>query len=506
MTTPDLLTAALAALPVLLTAAVLLAGRGSLLAASVATPAAAVLALWQFRPEAETARSSFLDYAPVLAEVLLILLFGMVLAQLLQASGAMRRIGDWLLASSPSLGAGTALVVLGIVPFAESVTGFGIGVTVGVPLLAHMGHGIVRAAVLGLCGLVMVPWGALAPGTTVAASLTGLDLTELGIATAGVNVVPLVVVAAVTAALSHVSGAGRQRSERQHSGRALLATLGWTALAAVVLGGGVLAANIVLGTPPAGVLGSGAVICVLLVLFRLRGTRAAADAALGRALLPYGVLTAGLLLAQLVTRGLAEALPAWLAHGLAAPPLWLAIGAGTAFVLMHRAQAAPAVTDPPAQALRRGLRAWLPVGTATGLFMLMGWVMTVSGMSAAIGTALAGLGPGAAPVLSAVGGVLTGSNTGANAMFASTTAVLAESADASVLVLVAAGNAAASISTLAAPSRVAMAAALAASAQDAASAQEAPGDAARRERAVLLRALAVVAVAVAGLAALAAGL
>lgn len=492
---PTLPTVLLTAVPVLLAAAVLVSGRGSLLASALAAPAAALIALWRFPVAGDAALASFADYAPTLVEVVLILLFGMVLARLLQASGAMRRIGTWILESAPSPGAGAALVVLGIVPFAESVTGFGIGVTVGVPILAQMGFGIVRSALLGLCGLVLVPWGALAPGTAVAASLAGLDLTDLGIATAWVNAVPLTVVAVVV-----VLTAGRGRSA---------ATAGWTLLAAGVAWAGVLCANMLLGTPLAGVLGTAAVIAVLLLGFRLGGVRGRTGAELGRALLPYGTLTAGLLLAQALAPPLSSLLPQAVIGVLTAPPLWLAVGAAVAYALARgagtaegpRLSEAQRTSETPPAAVRAGVRAWAPVGATTALFMLMGWIMTVSGMSGVIGAALGGLGVGLAPPLAALGGVLTGSNTGSNAMFSSTAAEIARAADASVLPLVAVGNAAASISTLASPPRVAMAAALAA-----ASAAEAghtdlaePADAARRERAVLLRALAVIACAVAGL-------
>ncbi|RAF15192.1 L-lactate permease, partial [Burkholderia multivorans] len=106
--------------------------------------------------------------------VALILLFGIMLASILEASGAMRALSGWVEATVPSRSIGVALVVFGIVPFAESVTGFGIGVTIGVPVLRRLGCSIRHSALFGLLGVVAVPWGALGPGTTVAAALADL--------------------------------------------------------------------------------------------------------------------------------------------------------------------------------------------------------------------------------------------------------------------------------------------------------------------------------------------
>ena len=181
------------------------------------------------------------------------------------------------------------LVVFGLVPFAESVTGFGIGVTVGVPLLLRLGHDVRRAAVLSLLGLVAVPWGALGPGTLVAADLAGLSLLDVGVRSALLSL-PVMLGSALTCWLVLRRGAERP-------GR-LLAHL---VAAALLLNGGILAANLLMGTPPAGIVGSLLVILVHLVAFKIAGSLVPAGPQVLRSLLPYGVLTAGLLLARLAT-------------------------------------------------------------------------------------------------------------------------------------------------------------------------------------------------------------
>lgn len=426
------MTALLAAAPILLAFAVLLLGRPATWAAAAGLAAAVLVAVLAFPAPLPALTASAADYAPLVVEVLLILLFGMALARLLEASGAMAILSTGLRAVSTSRAGGTALLVFGVVPFAESVTGYGIGVTVGVPVLVHLGHSVPRAALLGLLGLIAVPWGALGPGTAVAASLAGLGLDELGVATALVNVIPVLV---AVVAVSILCGA-----------RTDLRVAVPQAVGGLVLFAGVLGANLLFGTPPAGILGSLAVIAVLLGWARLRGAAAPRVPHMLRAALPYLVLTAGVLGAQL----LAGLRAAWWTELLASPPVWLALACAVAV------PAAPGPVDGPA-VLARAARAWVPVGAATGLFMVLGWLMTTTGMSTAIGSALAVLGAAPGPVLLALGGILTGSNTGANAMFAGTVAALAESTGGSTLGLVALGNAAGAFANIATPPRVALA-------------------------------------------------
>lgn len=432
----------LAALPFLVVLGLIVLGRSSVLAAAAGLLVAVLASALAFRTPASELGTAAASYAPLVLEVLLILLLGLVLARLLEASGAMRTMSTWLLHSSPGLTAGTSLVVFGVVPFAESVTGFGIGVTVGVPILRHMGHDTKRAALLGLLGLVAVPWGALGPGTTVAAGLTGLDLDALGVATAQVNLVP-VLLAMVAVALCCRSELSRTNT--------------WPILAGgALLYGGILAANLFVGTPPAGVLGSLLVLAVLLPLFRLQVGARPRTPGLFRALLPYLVLTLGLLSTILIAEAAAGSIEdsPWSAMLgiLETPPVWLAVACAVA-VGLDRGDAAPVV--------RTAARSWVPIGAATGMFMIMGWVMATTGMSATIGAGLAVLGAAPAPVLLALGGMLTGSNTGANAMFAPTVAAMSSSTGTSTLLLVALSNASGSFSAIATPPRVAMAVGLA---------------------------------------------
>lgn len=377
------------------------------------------------------------SYAAITAQVLLILLTGIVLARFMQISGAMREIGHWVSTVTPGVGAGTAFVVFGLVPFVESVTGYGIGVTVGVPILVTLGHKPVRAALFGLFGLCAVPWGALAPGTAVAANLTGVPLTQLGISSAWLNCAVL-----ATVAVTITVGTGVRAT--------VLPAFG----SAAVLWVGILSANLTVGTPLAGVLGSVLVIVVSLAVYRLRGIRLPLIPS--RALIPYTVLSVGLLVCSVVAMVVPQV--AWLAL----PPVWLFIACVVAYRVLPGREGTAA--EVPA-----AVRSWVPIAVSTLFFMLVGWVMAQAGMSDAIGQFLAPVGVWPAPLLGTVGALLTGANTASNAMFSPTVAAMVTPGATGVTGLsavVASANVTGSFTAAAAPPRVLMAVSLAETTQD----------------------------------------
>lgn len=433
--------AVLALTPILIAIVLLLLKQSSWVAALAGGVLAAGLVAFVFPTPASVLVESGIDYFPLILEVALILLFGMLLARLLESAGSMSQISSWVESLSPGRPLGVALVVFGIVPFAESVTGFGIGVTVGVPILHHLGCTLRQSAILGLLGLIAVPWGALGPGTTVAAALAGLDVDELGLATAWINAIPVIIVAIAVVAIMRPSAASA------------LGIIGSGAL----MWAGILASSSVIGMAPSGIIGSLIVILLLGALFMIRKRATGLTRRLGVAVLPYGVLTVGLLLA----RALHAALPSTVTQIIASPPFWLAAACLIAAITVAGRR----------EVTVAAVRSWIPIGVGTAAFMFMGWIMTTTGMSEAIGSLLpAGL-ILLTPWLNSIGAVLTGSNTGANSMFTGTLTAAAASSQVSALPVVAAGNAAGSLAALAAPPRVAMAvqiadASVAASAKD----------------------------------------
>lgn len=432
-----------AAVPVLLASVLFFAGLRSTRIAIWSLASGVAMAALFFPTPWPTVLGALATFSPTIIEILLILYAGVLLSRIMSGSGAMASISGWLRASAPSAQAGTLLVVFGIVPFAESVTGFGIGVTVGVPILRQLGHSVPRATILSLLGLLAVPWGALGPGTLLAAELARLSLLDVGVRAAWLSLpVMLGVAATVTILLRHDG----------HIVQLIAGAVG----SSLLLWIGILAANMALGTPPAGVVGSLLPIAAHVLAYRLHGSLAPAGRAVARAIFPYAVLTVGLLLARAATAPYDGGL--W-ARAATSPGLWLIAACLAAqFGPGHRAD-----DDPDAAFTRRaGLayRSWLPVGLVTLCFTVLGALLAATGMGAELGSALAGIGSGyllLAPAVNGLAGFIAGSNTAANAMLTATQAQAAVGLGSEVLQIVAATNVAASMATMASPSRLLLA-------------------------------------------------
>lgn len=427
----------LALLPVLVTIGAIAARRSTLVAALLGLGTALAVAALAFPTPAARWSGALGQWLPVLLEVLVIILGGLLLSEAMARTGRQERLARWVGGALGS-GPGAALAVVhGVAPFAESVTGFGIGVTLAIPLLVRCGFSSRTSAAVGLLGLCAVPWGSMGPGMLIAAHLSGTGFRELGIATAIANGPVFVVVGLVVALLT---------AEPGRRAPALLAAT----CSGLVLWASVLGVNLLVGTAPAGACGALGTLAVHLLIHRLRGARLHADAGLARAVVPYAVLLGGVLAttAVLALLGAADG-PGRL---LGSPALWLLL----AVLLTTRPRL---LTEIGAAAARR----WVHVGPANGLLMVLGIVMATSGMASSLALAASHLGPLYALVLApvgALGGYLTGSNSSANAMFAAPQAQVAQLAGIPLLPAIAVQNASAGIFLMPSPAKIELAAQL----------------------------------------------
>lgn len=425
--------------PILLVVALLAFRIRPDLAALASIVAAIAVSLAWFPITADSAGDAAGSIGPLLLEVVLIILGGVLLAEVLTASGAQATIAQWLTNVCRGPGRVVLLITLGVTPFAESVTGFGLGVIVSIPLLRHIGLSIRRSAVVALLGLVLVPWGSLAPGTLIAAQLGEVDFDALGVWSA-IFTLPVLLVATPLILLIAV---GANEAKRTILDAIVVVAVLWFSL---------IAANLLLGPPLAGVAASIVVIVVTLLVARvvernpMRFTRE-----LGRSLLPYGILIVGLLASSLLTRMLPLGI---FGRILASPALWLLVTGTLAFSLLRieRARSADLV--------RRSSKRGVPVALTTALFLVLGGVMTASGTSAYLATAASEMGQAFLffiPLIGAIGGYVTGSNSGASAMFSASTSHAAVAIGAEPLTALAAQNVGASAALMASPPRVALA-------------------------------------------------
>src|SRR3712207_5118284 len=134
--------------------------------------------------------------------VLYVLFGGLLLYNVLAAGGAVEAVSRFLGGLEPEREALALGVVVGVAPFFESVTGFGVAVVISAPILLAAGFSPLRAAVLSSWGQCAVPWGALGVGTVIGADLAGMTFRELSdwSALLSVPLFPVYAVAAVALA------------------------------------------------------------------------------------------------------------------------------------------------------------------------------------------------------------------------------------------------------------------------------------------------------------------
>lgn len=493
--------------------------------------------------------------------VLYVLLAGLLLYNLLERAGAITAIARGLGTAARDPARRALVIVGGLSPFFESVSGFGLAVVVVAPLLLALGFGRRRATLLALLGQNAVPWGAMAIGTLIGAELVGMPARTIGVGSAYLNG-PLafvydalvVVVAAgapavlrrlpdvalsaaalaagvwvcsrwvsvelagvlagllaAAAELAYARWVERRAGWHGPAGTAPRAEAGPAAEAAVGAEAGAGApARAAAGAVPAtgaeaatGV-GSGAGAAEagaaagasvppegLPAPAARRAVSAGSPAApaegddppavaagTGRgtagtpmpaalAFVPYYVLIAGLLASRLV-----PPLAAWLqarlvleapAYGFRLPLVY-----SPGFFLLLACAAAVVAFRLPAPAVGRALaatlRQWWPAAGATAAFLMLSTVMYAAGMTPHLAAAAAAAAGSefafASPFVGGLGGLMTGSNTGGNAMLIQFQVEAARRAGLPPEVLAVANNVAAANATMASPPRVALAAAV----------------------------------------------
>ena len=330
------------------------------------------------------------------AAVLYVLFGGLLLYNLLAAGGAVEEVSRFLGTLEPEREGLALVVVIGVGPFFESVTGFGVAVVISAPILLAAGFPPLKAAVLASWGQCAVPWGALGVGTVIGANLSDTSFAALSdwSALLSLPLFPVYGVAAVALA-SGMDGVRRRGAE--------------AALLGLLAGVGTLLTSISLVPELSGAAGGLAATAAFLAL-RLR--RLAGLDVPVRALLPYAFLLALLLLTNgpEAARALAERLGSiFVGPGL--PLLLSAAFAALLFGLGSRSVGS---------AVRGTVGQWLPTAGAVLTFVVAGEVVASSGAAALLASVAAKLGNlylMAAPVIGSLGGVLTGSNAASNALF-----------------------------------------------------------------------------------------
>jgi len=449
----------LAAAPILISAAMILALRQPALragAAGLATALLVVLLAPGYRLALDELGRALLSGALTTLLVSYVLFGGLLVYSVLREAGALAALAEAVAKAIPDPARRALILVLGLSVFFESATGFGIGIVVAAPLFVALGYRPRDAALLALAGQCAVTWGALAIGTTLGAELTGVPAARLGVLAAPLSL-PLIVLCG-GAALWLTGGAGALR-------RSWPEMLFYSGLLAAALAAG----SHWVGIEVAGMIGGLAVAGAGFAISRaLSGAQEPLlDRRLARAAAPFGLLLLFLLATRLVPP-LREALSGiavlrvselgfslpFLYH----PGFWLVLTALVSVPLLRIGR------ERLAAVARGALRPWLVATLAVAGFLCFSQVMAASGLTLALAEAVAAAtGRGYLrlwPLVGGLGGFLTASNAGSNAMFAGFQEAMSARLDLPEDVVIAAQNAAGANTTLASPGRVVLAAAV----------------------------------------------
>lgn len=409
--------------PLVVVVAVIMGWRRPAHWAAAAGAAVAVALIWwrpEFRLPGDELALGAQGAGLLVLNAAAVMLPGVYLSQVLTRREVHRSLSEWVRGLPLPGPAKIALVVAGIAPMVEALTGFGVSLLVTVPVLLALAPPAtaLRQAMLGMN---IMPWGTLGLATVIGAALTGTHTADLGTATAVTSCLVFPLVTGWAALLAHPSpttARGGDRSAPRAPARRRFRTAAMAAGAGGALSLGLLALNRAGLVQPAGVLAGLLTTSAGLVCCAVRRSRSGGRPATG--LLPpravrhaYGLVLGGIALTRVAT-----------AAGV--PPVELRAG-GASFALLSSPGlpllAAALLLDrgrPHGPDARAALaRAGRPLLALAG-FVALGRLMADSGMIGQLGSAVAGAPPLvtalAAPALGMFSGFVTGSNVGGNAL------------------------------------------------------------------------------------------
>jgi lactate permease len=397
--------------------------------------------------------------------VIYVLVFGMFLYNLLNESGAMARMSYGLSRFCRSQAEQGLLISAALGPFLEAVSGFGIAVVIAAPLYLSLGFSAKKTMMLSLLTQSAVPWGALAIGTVINAELSGVPLHQLGEYSAMASTPLFLFYAVVIVAVS-----GGKKAVRQYFDSIIVVSF--------VLSFVTWASSVYISTELAGVLSGGAAAFLLIIYWKLkesisqkRGKDAAAHAVIRKgfwkATVPYAVLTIYIFVShfsaackRIVTSILVIQWPEYhfRLELLYSPGFALFLASLTA-IWLYRLTSVQLKT-----CAGKTIKQVYPAVIATIGFIAMSSVMEGSGMTNFLAANIAALVGSwfiiASPLIGAISGFMSGSNSAANAMFSHFQSTMAEQLHSPALLYATAQNVSASNMTMASPSRIALAAAI----------------------------------------------
>lgn len=400
-----------------------------------------------------------------------VLFFGMLFFHLINNIDGIQTVAAFISDATKDHLLQVILLVIGLSPLLESTSGFGIAFMITAPILIALGFPPIKAASIGLVSLLAVPWGALSTGTVIGAQIGGIDLKEMGVGTAIISIPVFIYFLIIAIYLA----AGREALRRK-----------WkeTLLVSITFSLTMILFNVFVSVELSGVLSSlvSSGICLLIIKMKSSSQLKSANKTINetsiskttdksvsiiKVMSPYLFLTISIFATRLVPvfKDFLESnfiidLPAF-SFSLAlfySPGFWLFI---TCLYTIFIFKISKNVIW---TSIKTTVKQWVPFVISTTTFVAISQLMTASNMTFVIANA-AGLTFGTlyiyvSPFIGGIGGYLTGSSTGSNAMFTQLQVQTATRTGLPLNLVASVQNASSAHATMACPSRVALGATL----------------------------------------------
>lgn len=390
---------------------------------------------------------SFLTTVPVIY----ILFFGILLFHLMEKSGAIQKIASAIATSTDDKTYQVLLLALGLSPLIESVSGFGLAVIVIAPILIALKFNAIQSSLIALISLCIIPWGTLAMGTIIGASIGNIPLEDLGVGSA-LMCIPLYIYFAF---LVTYIGVGKKAMKKKQ------VQILWIGL---LLGFSVWICNRFISVELAGLVGSLTVVSTIFIMITLhkRGNQNPSNAFI-KNISPYLLLIVLLFVSRTI-----PPIQSFLSHLLMitipsyhfqlsflySPGFFLFIVCLFSCLLFRLNKTS--ILD----SIKLTINKCYPVLLTTFLYIVVSEMMSEAKMiqllSLTAANSFGSLFIFITPLIGATGGFLTGSNTASNTMFIRLQTETAVQIGASPTLLACIQNVSSSLMTMVNPSRVAL--------------------------------------------------
>jgi len=397
-----------------------------------------------------------------------VLFFGILFFHLINNVGGIQTIASFISGATNDQILQVILLVIGLSPLLESTSGFGVALMIVAPILMALGFTPFKAASIGLVSLLAVPWGALSTGTVIGAQIGGIPLKEIGIGSAIISI-PLFVYFLIIAIYL---GGGREAI--RHRWREI-------SLVSISFSLTIILFNMFVSVELAGVFSSLVSSSTALLIIKIKNSsqlkiiKETTDESISimKVMSPYLFLTISIFASRLIP-SFKEFLETHFIIDLPTFSFSLALLYSPGFWLFITCLYTIIIFKIPKNiiwtSITTTIKHWVPIVISTTAFVAISQLMTESNMTFTIANT-AGLTFGTlfiyiSPFIGGIGGFLTGSNTGSNAMFTQLQVQTATKTGLPLELVASIQNASSSHATMASPSRITLAISLCAIASE----------------------------------------